>query len=136
MEKTKRHYFIKSKKVSILIISFTLLFSCLFLFKGSGLLGQLAGFEREWVEEIAYNQYGFPIIPEKFLACKKNRDCVLATDPCGTIAVHKSYKSKYKRWREKAFAGYVFDCMNDLSHYEPQCVNFKCEKIKVEDRNK
>ena len=87
---------------------------------------------KEKVEEIIYNQDRFPIIPEKFLACKKNHDCVLAEDNCGTIAVHRSYKKKYDLWRKKAFSGYIFDCMNDLSYYEPQCVDFKCKAVKVE----
>ena len=93
---------------------------------------QLAGFEKELVEEIIYDQHGFPVIPEKFLACKRNYNCVLAEDPCGTIAVHRSYKRQYDLWRKKAFSGYNFDCMNDLSYYEPQCVDFKCKEVKVE----
>ncbi|MDE0119081.1 MAG: hypothetical protein OXM55_03635 [Bdellovibrionales bacterium] len=79
--------------------------------------------------------YGFPNVPEKFLICKKDRDCVLVAYPvpfCGTIAVHSLYKRVYEQWREKTFTGYTFDCASDLSYYEPQCVNFKCEEIKVE----
>ena len=120
-------------KKTILIVSFILFVFCLFLFsRNGGLLVQLAGLAKESVGEIVYNQHNFPVIPKKFLACKKNRDCILAEAPCGTIAVHRSYKRKYNSWRKKAFSGYTFDCMNDLSYYEPQCIDFKCKEIKIE----
>ena len=128
LEKINRRYFMKIKKVSILIISFALLF--FFLFKSSDLLGQLADLAIEQVKEMLGD---FPTPPKKFFICKKNRDCTLAKDHCGTtIAVRKSYKRKYNAWRKKAFSGYTFDCMNDLFYYEPQCINFKCKEIKIE----